>query len=159
MVCGRYSSNILDAVGRSGDRGRHTSESPSLPTMLFAFGEHKTDTNDVLDQPAESGGPDEGIALGVQDLFVALQAVDENGIRVGKPEVAYHRYLGPPAHPRAEGLFRMARCELVDGLAEEEVVVLARGHVVSTGEHYVSDASMAWRFGTFGPGKWRSGET
>ena len=86
--------------------------------MVLTLSKDEASPDDILDEPAEGDSPDEGVALRVQDLLVPLKRVDEDGIRVGEPEVPDQGYLGHFPHPCAEGLLGMARGELVDRLTE-----------------------------------------
>jgi len=135
---------------------RHTSECPPLLAVLFTFGEDKANADDILDEPPEASGPDEGVALGVKDFLVALETIDEDSIRVGKTEVADQWRFGPSPHPGSEGLLRVARRELVERLADDEVMILRRWRLVIVKRCF--GYSHGFWISTFGPGNLRRGE-
>lgn len=69
-------------------------------------------------------GLDEGITVGLQEILVRSQAIDDEHLAVESTQVSYKGRIRPPLHP-LDVEFRWRLClEQLEGLTEEEMIVL-----------------------------------
>jgi len=79
---------VLFPVEPSKASAVRTCKRPSLFLVLFALGEHYTQSNNVGHELGKERGLLERVDLVVDDLFVRGQARDEHGVRVSQVKVA-----------------------------------------------------------------------
>lgn len=76
--------------------------------MLISLRENEANADDVHDEASERCGSDEVVALGVQDIFVHPQVVDQDCIRVAKAKIPDHGLVRPLTHPSPIWLLRVS---------------------------------------------------
>lgn len=90
----------------------------------MALNKRQSITNKLKRKTTGKTRLDEEGTLGLQDLLVRRDAVDNERLRVGKVEVADEGRVGELAGPFAEELGEPGNFEELGGLAEEEGIVL-----------------------------------
>jgi len=93
--------------------------------MLLPLGQCEPIAGNTDEEPDEPARLLERIALLLQNLPVRSQVCYQQRLRVAECKVPNQRRVRPAAHPRHKRLVGTVTLDLVDDLAQDEVVVLA----------------------------------